>query len=174
MTEQELQPTEISEEELERRGKQAWKVIGLMFMASIALGGFAYYQLTTSAQYIERSLKAFGPTGKQKDPVQCVETAMTWFKTCKALDILCMDALPKMIGACLKAQDRKPVCASYKLHQLRAKYTFAMCKGKKMKVGKKLNRKMKKACSRGYGTIWGYCNTLLGKKIEANAVKPSS
>lgn len=145
-------PTELNEEVLAQRTRVAWKVISVVLALSCVLAVFAYARIKHSASFIDKSLKQYGQLGKKKSMMQCAEDMLPWSKRCEALQVLCDDAISKVVGACLKAQPRRAACKALNMRHMRAKFSFFHCKDKKLK-----GRRDKKVCAKAYGAVWAFC-----------------
>jgi hypothetical protein len=142
-----------------REGRSwAW-VLSALFALSLVIGVVAYWRFTRSDRFLARDLKMMASRGKHHTIEQCVDDLLGWSAHCEAMLSLCEASIPRMMEACLAAQERAAYCKDLGIRAMSTRFGFPECKVRKV------DRSRKKVCALAYRTIAAHCAMLTKDRI---------
>jgi len=137
----------------QQKHKGYW-VIALIFSFSSIIGIVAYSKYVSSEKTLLQNFNKMSSLGKTASVETCVDHVLNWRKTCQAMKSLCDVSVPRMMGACLGSQNRKPYCNQLGTTSSDTHFGYKECQARKV------NKKTKKACALSYRVIDNHCKTL--------------
>lgn len=140
----------------------------VIFVLSSALGVMAFRRYRSSERYIDRSMGELEGKAKALDVEGCVDWILDWHKRCEAMAGLCQAAVTRLMGICLRAQDRRAYCQGLHRSTTSTDFGYAECKARGVK------RHRKKACAGLYRVIDSHCHLLEKKKSATTAAAKSA
>ena len=150
-----MSPSIAEQKGRERPGSRGLRlVLGGIVVLSTVLGVMAYRRYRSSEDYIQASLEPFRQAGRRLDPEGCIDRVLSWHKDCAAMAGLCQAAVARLMGLCLRAQDRGAYCRSLGRSTTDTRFGYQECKRRGVK------RHRKKACAGLYRTIDAHCHAL--------------
>ncbi|MCA9513787.1 MAG: hypothetical protein KC635_02490 [Myxococcales bacterium] len=145
---------------VDKRGRNAWIVIGGLFAIGTFLAVFVVFpNLKSSAMTIQTKIVSLDEAGKGMTAEECVKDVVGWYASCDAMPSMCLQEVPKAVAHCLKAKDRAAECAPYeKVEVADARWTFERCEsigyGKDTK-----DSDTRKACTASWRALEQFCKT---------------
>lgn len=141
-----------------RNAKAAWIVIGIAMLVGAALGVFVYLRAADGSVVIAHDFKAMRERGAQLDANACVEESLAWFNDrCDAVGKMCIDAVPRMVGECLAAQDRSQACAAIGNDLKPSQWAYDRCKA--LGIDRKSEKPVKESCTLAWRALDSWCKS---------------
>jgi hypothetical protein len=150
--------TSAAQADATRSGKTAWVVIGVAVAIGLGLGFFVYQRAASGSLEIATDYKAMRERGATLSAAGCVEASLEWFNTrCDAVGKMCIDAVPRMVGECLAAQDRSAACEENGNDLKPSQWAYQHCA--EMGIDRKSKKPVKESCTQAWRAFDSWCKS---------------
>lgn len=96
--------------------------------------------------------------GASIDGVACVNEALDWHDNdCTAPGRMCVDAVPRIVGECLAAQDRTALCADIGTDEKPSQWAYSRCKARG--VDRTSKKEIKESCTQAWRALDSWCKS---------------
>lgn len=126
-------------------------IVAAAIVALVGLGLFIVSRYESSQRAIALAVQELGEKGHALDAEGCVDEVLAWNRRCSAMKSLCDASVPRVMEACLAAQDRRAWCAGLGDTTSDTHFGYKEC------AARGLERSAKKMCALTYRVIDGFC-----------------
>lgn len=142
----------------QRSAKMAWVVIGACCAIGAVLGATTYFRAASGAEHVGEKMVEMRKRGATIDAVTCINETLDWHdKQCDAPGRMCIDAVPRVVGECLAAQDRSALCAEIGNDEKPSQWAYNKCKARG--VDRKSKKGVKESCTQAWRALDSWCKS---------------
>lgn len=141
-----------------RSGKWGYIVIGACVVIGGFLGASTYFRAADGAEGVGDKMRQMRERGAHIDGVACVTETLDWHdKECTAPGRMCIDAVPRVVGECLAAQDRSALCAEIGNDDKPSQWAYTRCKARG--IDRKSKKGVKESCTQAWRALDSWCKS---------------
>ncbi|GMV42713.1 MAG: hypothetical protein AMXMBFR64_44290 [Myxococcales bacterium] len=134
-----------------RRRTRAALIVVASMAALVGVGLVIVSRYEASERAVAQGVEELGERGRTLDAEGCVDAVLDWSDRCAGMKSLCDASVPRVMGACLAAQDRRAWCASLGDRTSDTHFGYRECAERGVKGA------AKKKCAMTYRAIDSYC-----------------
>ncbi len=133
-------------------------MIGIAVAIGLGLGVFVYNRAASGSVEIAHDYKVMRERGATLSAEGCVEASLEWFRhRCDAVGKMCIDAVPRMVGECLAAQDRSEACIANGNDLKPSQWAYQHCA--EMGIDRKSKKAVKESCTQAWRAFDSWCKS---------------
>lgn len=128
-----------------------WKFLAGIAVFSAIAGFFVYRNYLVFEQEMLKAKATLESEGPGLDLSGCVDRVIYEVEHCTKMKVLCEQAVPRLMGACLTGRDRQSECKDYSENMGSTRFGYSQCV-ERGRVGRR-----NKACGNAFKAFGDYC-----------------